>query len=265
MASHILFRLRETLRFLVALFSSRTGRGFIAVYLLNILVLALVVLLGFSALLFGLFEGMVLRRRTMMLSLGTLVTLLVTVPLITMPFFSFKDVIDRFVNLVTRRRLFVHLSDHVFYRPTVSGHISLHLAKAHAILDEKYRLLCAAPQGTSQISRQLAISLGRSIRDAVRLSRDLVEKGRLKKEQLIVGATYGYLFGAAKSKLGLRRHQPSWFQRLFSDLFYRFGALHAVYMYFIIHDSLPPSFDPVYFMASIEDVVGTNSSEGPPC
>ena len=41
-----------------------------------------------------------------------------------------------------------------------------------------------------------------------------------------------------------------------SGVFYRYGALHAAFMYFIIHDRLPPSFDPVYFMAQVGDLVG---------
>ncbi|WP_343067181.1 hypothetical protein [Desulfurispira natronophila] len=239
----------------MAVLRTRSGRAFLAIYTLNAFLLALIMLLGLSVLLFGLFEGMVLRRRTMLMSLGMLVTMLVTVPLLSMPFFSFKDIVNHCIHFFVRRRLFVNLSDHVFYRPTINGNISLHLAKAHAILSQKHQLMLSNPGPKSNISRQLAISLSRSIRDAVRLSRDLVENGRLRKEQMIVGATYSYLFGAAKSKLGLQRHKPAWPSRLLSNIFYRLGALHAVYMYFIIHDSLPTSYDPVYFMASIEDVV----------
>ncbi len=256
MTSELSFRLHETQRFIQAILSSQDGRRFLFNHLFNVLVLALVVLLAISIVLFGLFEGMVLRRRTMVLTLGMLTTLLVIVPMATMPFFSFKDVFHRLVAFFNRQGLFTHLSDHVFYRQTAKGEINLHLAKAHAVLAEKHRLLSCNTQPTQNISRQLAFSLGRSIRDAVRISKELVSSGRLKPDQKIVGATYGYLFGAAKSKLKLQRYIPSRWSRLSSGLFYRIGALHAVYMYFIIHDKLPPSFDPVYFMATVGDVIG---------
>lgn len=257
MISEIGFRLNETKRFLAAVVGSSEGRSFLFSYFLNVLALACLVMMGVSALLYALFEGMVLNRRTLAFNYSLLVTMLITVPLATMPFFSFKDVIDRFVQLITRRRLFVYLSPHVFYRPTLSGNISLHLAKANAILAEKYSIVATGPDAADKISRQLAISIGHSIRDAVRFSKSQVEKGLLRADQQIVGATYGYLFGAAKSKLRLRRRQPSVLSRLFNGIFYRFGALHAVFMYFIINDRLPPSFDPVYFIASVGDVVGS--------
>ncbi|SFB98568.1 hypothetical protein SAMN05660443_1003 [Marinospirillum celere] len=262
MASEITFRLRETQRFLVAILSSQDGRKFLVNHLLNSLVLAILVLVALSLALFGLFQGMILGRRTLVLSLGMLVTLLVVVPLATMPFFSFKDVINRCVSFFNQRGLFMHLSDHVFYRQTAKGDISLHLAKAHAVLTEKHRLLADKAEIPQNISRQLSFSLGRSIRDAVRLSKQLVSSGSLKRDQKIVGATYGYLFGAAKSKLKLQRHEPKRFSRLVSGIFYRFGALHAVFMYFIIHDKLPPSFDPVYFMATVGDVIGSKTLKG---
>jgi len=261
MASELTFRLRETQRFLMAVMSSHQGRKFLVHHLLNTLVLALLVLVALSLVLFGLFEGMLLRRRTLVLSLGMLVTLLAVVPMATMPFFSFKDVINRLVSYFNRRGLFTHLSDHVFYRMTAKGDISLHLAKAHTVLAEKHQLLLhKKPELPVNISRQLSFSLGRSIRDAVKLSKQLVSNGSLTNDQKIVGATYGYLFGAAKSKLKLQRYRPAWFSRLFSGIFYRFGALHAVFMYFIIHDKLPPSFDPVYFIATVGDVVGSKST-----
>lgn len=262
MASELIFRLRETQRFLAAVLGSHQGRRFLFQHLLNTLILALLVLIALSLVLFGLFEGMLLKRRTLVLSLGMLVTLLVVVPMATMPFFSFKDVINRCVSFFNQRGLFTHLSDHVFYRKTAKGEISLHLAKAHNVLAEKHQLLLSRkPELPQNISRQLSFSLGRSIRDAVKLSKQLVSNGSLKSDQKIVGATYGYLFGAAKSKLKLQRYRPSWLPRLFSGIFYRFGALHAVFMYFIIHDKLPPSFDPVYFIATVGDVVGSKASQ----
>lgn len=260
MASDVAFRLRETRRFLLAVMTSHQGRRFLLNHLLNTILLALMLLLALCLVLFGLFEGMLLRRRTLVLSLGMLITLLAVVPMATMPFFSFKDVMNRLVSYFNRKGLFTHLSEHVFYRQTARGEISLHLAKAHSILAEKHRLLAnKKPELPVNISRQLSFSLGRSIRDAVKLSKQLVSNGSLKTEQKIVGATYGYLFGAAKSKLKLQRYRPGWFARLFSGIFYRFGALHAVFMYFIIHDKLPPSFDPVYFMATVGDVIGNKA------
>jgi len=257
MISEVGFRLSETKRFLSAVVGSSEGRSFLFSYFVNILVLAFLVMAGVSAVLYALFEGLVFNRRELAFKYSLLVTMLITIPLVTMPFFSFKDVIDRFVQLLTRRRLFTYLSPHVFYRPTINGNISLHLAKAHEILAEKYTIVVAKPQTADKISRQLAISIGHSIRDAVKFSKIQVETGLMRADQQIVGATYGYLFGAAKSKLRLRRRQPSFLSRIFSGVFYRFGALHAVYMYFIINDRLPPSFDPVYFIASVGDVVGS--------
>ncbi|MBE0506925.1 MAG: hypothetical protein IBX50_09440 [Marinospirillum sp.] len=257
MTTPFAFRIYETHRFLKAVLSSRQGIGFLFSHLLNTLLLALVVLLIISLMLFGLFEGMILRRRTLVLSLGMLSTLLIVVPMATMPFFSFKDVINRCVIFFSRKGFFTHLSEHVFYRLTLGGHINLHLATAHRVLAEKHRLMAHKTESTNNVSRQLAFSLGRSIRDAVKISRELVKSGRLKADQKIVGATYGFLFGAASSKLKLQRHQPSLITRSISGIFYRFGALHAVFMYFIIHDKLPPSFDPVYFMSTVGDVVGS--------
>lgn len=257
MPSDLSFRCREALRFLAAMCGSREGRRIILSHLLNATLLAVVVLCAIVVALFGLFEGMTLRRRTLAITFSTLVVFATLMPLATMPFFSFKDVFDRWVWRLTRRRLFVNLSRHVFYRPTWNGHISLHLAKAHNLLAEKRQLLAAARPGVLKgASRELGVSLARSIRDAVRRSRRLVRRGWLKPEQRITGATYGYLFGAAKSKLGLRRHEPTWWRRAVSGPFYRYGALHAVFMYFIIHDRLPQSFDPVYFIAQVGDLVG---------
>ncbi|SFX73484.1 hypothetical protein [Marinospirillum alkaliphilum] len=255
MASELVFRLDQTRRFLTAILSSKEGRHFLVYHLLNTLMLALLVLAALSLLLFGLFEGMILKRRTLVLTFGMLTTLLVVVPMATMPFFSFKDVVHRCVSFFNRRGLFTHLSEHVFYRRTAGGHINLHLAKAHAVLAEKHRLVLKKAEGN--VSRQLAFSLSRSIRDAVRISKEQVQNGSLRTDQKIIGATYGYLFGAAKSKLRLQRHQPGWISRCTNGVFYRFGALHAVFMYFIIHEKLPPSFDPVYFMATVGDVVGS--------
>ncbi|KIH76654.1 hypothetical protein SAMN05660860_01799 [Geoalkalibacter ferrihydriticus] len=255
MISDLSFRWYETQRFLAAIFTSRQGRGFLFAHVLNTLLLAVLVWIALSLALFGLLEGYVMRRRMMALSLATLFALLAILPLATMPFFSFKDVVNRCVRALTRRRLFVNLSRHVYFRPTLGGDISLHLAKAHTVLAEKRKLVAAGSALGQNTSRQLACSLARSIRDAVRRARRLVRKGMLEPNQQIVGATYGYLFGAAKSKLRLRRHVPSRFSRLLSGVFYRYGALHAVYMYFIIHDRLPAAFDPVYFVASVGEVV----------
>ena len=259
MRSELAFRCRELGNFIAAMLSSSQGRRIVLTHLLNALILAVMVLGLVVALLFGLFEGLIPRRRTLAFSLSGLFLFFTLLPL-TMPFFSFKELFNRLFWRLARRRLFINLSRHVFYRPTWNGHISLHLAKAHSLLAEKYRL--AASHSGDRIrnnSRELGMLLARSIRDAVRRSRRLVSHGRLKPEQRITGATYGYLFGAAKSKLRLRRHQPAWWSRLLSGVFYRYGAMHAVFMYFIIHDSLPPSFDPVYFVASVGDVIGTKA------
>ncbi|WP_429885897.1 hypothetical protein [Geoalkalibacter halelectricus] len=255
MVADLTFRWRETQRFLAAILTSSQGRGFLFAHALNSLLLAVLVWLALSLALFGMLEGYVMRRRMMALSLGSLFVFLTVLPLATMPFFSFKDVCNRFVRILTRRRLFVNLSRHVYFRPTLSGDISLHLAKAHTVLAEKRQLLTSGALLGQNPSRQLACSLARSIRDAVRRARRLVRNGMLQPQQQIVGATYGYLFGAAKSKLRLRRRQPSRFSRFFNGIFYRYGALHAVYMYYIIHDRLPAAFDPVYFVASVGEVV----------
>ena len=257
MNSDLSFRCSEALRFVKAMLASPDGRRIIVAHFLNAMLLAAMALGAIVFALFGLFEGLTLRRRTLVMTFGALFTLSSLMPLATMPFFSFKDVFDRFVWRLTRRRLFVNLSQHVFYRPTWNGDISLHLAKAHALLAEKHRLVSQTPADRlKNTSRELGLSLARSIRDAVRRSRELVSRGRLRPDQRIIGATYGYLFGAAGSKLRLRRYEPVWWSRSISNVFYRYGALHAVFMYFIIHDKLPSSFDPVYFMAQVGDMVG---------
>ncbi|MBE0510761.1 MAG: hypothetical protein IBX49_08545 [Gammaproteobacteria bacterium] len=257
MSSELSFRFRELGKFIAAILASEQGRRIVITHLINALILA-AMLLGLILLgLYGLFEGLIPRRRTLAYSLGGLFLFFTLLPL-TMPFFSFKELFNRIYRRLTRRRLFIDLSRHVFYRPTWNGELSLHLAKANSLLGEKYRLAAQQTGGRlKNTSRELGISLARSIRDAVRHSRRLVERGALRPEQKISGATYGYLFGAAKSKLRLRRHQPVWWSRLLSGVFYRYGAMHAVFMYFIIHDSLPPAFDPVYFVASVGDVIGT--------
>ncbi len=255
--SDFAFRCREALRFVAAMASSRDGRRIIVAHVVNATLLAGMLVIALVLALFGLFEGLTLRRRTLVLSFSALVVGSALLPLLTMPFFSFKDVFDRCIHKLTRRRLFVSLSKHVFYRPTRDGGLSLHLAKAHALLAEKYQLVSAEPVGRiGNTSRLLGMSLARSIRDAVRRSRRLVLRGWLRPEQRITGATYGYLFGTAGSKLRLKRCQPPWWSRIFSSVFYRYGALHAVFMYFIIHDKLPASFDPVYFIAQVGDLVG---------
>lgn len=227
-------------------------------HLFNAMLLALLASLALIVTLFGFFDGLTLRHRTLALGFGTLVTISSLLPLFTMPFFSFKDVFDRVAWRLARRRVFVNLSRHVFYRPTWRGDISLHLAKAHSLLADKYRIVSASADGSrpKPTGRELGLALARSIRTAVRRSRRLVSRGTIRPEQRIVGATYGYLFGAAKSKLGLQRYTPTWWSRAMSGVFYRYGALHAAFMYFIIHDRLPPSFDPVYFMAQVGDLVG---------
>ena len=259
MSSELAFRFRELGNFLRAMLSSAQGRRIVLTHLLNAMTLAAMVLVLVVVVLFGLFEGLLMRRRTLAISFAALFLFLTLLPL-TMPFFSFKELLNRLVWRLTRRRLFINLSSHVFYRPTWGGGISLHLAKASSLLGEKYHLVTAHSGGRLRnTSRELGMSLARSIRDAVRRSRRLVSRGRLKPEQRIVGATYGYLFGAAKSKLRLRRHEPVWWSRLLNGVFYRYGAMHAIFMYYIINDSLPPSFDPVYFIASVEDVIGKSA------
>ncbi len=259
MSSELSFRFRELGNFLSAMLASGQGRRIALTHLLNALILAAMVLGMVLVALFGLFEGMIPRRHNLAMGLVGLFMFFTLLPL-TMPFFSFKELLNRLVWRLTRRRLFINLSSHVFYRPTWNGGISLHLAKASSLLGEKYRLLSGQTGGKiKNTSRELGLSLARSIRDAVRRSRRLVSRGRLQPEQRIVGATYGYLFGAAKSKLRLRRHQPVWWSRIVNGVFYRYGAMHAIFMYYIIHDTLPPSFDPVYFTANVGDVIGKGS------
>ena len=173
-----------------------------------------------------------------------------------MPFFSFKDLTNRMSRLILKRDIFTSLSQHVFYHQARDGAITLHLAKAHLVLAEKHQLYSQSKRLTSK--RELSLSIAKSIREAVRLSKLLVKNGQLNSNQKIVGATYGYLFGSAKSKLKLKRIQPDWFKRYIGHIFYRFGALHAVFMYFIINDKLPPSFDPIYFKSTVGDVIGAN-------
>ncbi|KAA0875480.1 hypothetical protein [Nitrincola tapanii] len=259
MSSDLLFRCREIQRFLKAIILSAPGRRILWRHLLNSLVLTAMILSGLLVAFFGFFEGFLPRRRTLLACFSALYTFLVIMPLATMPFFSFKDLFDRLAQRCMRRRLFYDLSQHVFYRTHRNGQISLHLAKAHSLLAEKHHLLSDTAGRTRNISRHLAGSLARSIREAVHLSRQLVGSGKLKPDQKITGATYSYLFGAAKSKLGLKRCQPSGWSGWLSGVFYRYGALHAVFMYFVIHDQLPPEFDPVYFMAQVSDVIGEGS------
>lgn len=261
MYSNFVFRLREALRFVGVMLRTHDGRRMLVSHVFSAMLLALMVFLAIIVAVFGLFDGLTLRRRTLAMGFGSMVTISSLLPLATMPFFSFKDVFDQLVRRLTRRRLFVNLSQHVFYRATWRGEISLHLAKAPHLLAEKYRLsLRTGPQALKSTSRELGLSLARSIRDAVRHSRRLVKRGCIRPEQKIVGATYGYLFGAARSKLGLRRYTPVWWRRAFSGVFYRYGALHAAFMYFIIHDRLPPTYDPVYFMAEVSDLVRSRAA-----
>lgn len=263
MASELAFRLHETKRFLGAVLLSSEGRTFLMGHIVNTLLLALVVLIIFLVILFGLYDGFQLRRRSLAVSFSVLFSLLIIVPMASMPFFSYKDLVNFISRLILRRNVFTNLSSHVFYHQSRGGEITLHLAKAHSVLAEKHQLMCqkAVVIKRRNISRELAFSLARSIRDAVRLSKNLVESGRLKTDQKIVGATYDYLFGAAKSKLKLKRIHPGWFKRYIGHIFYRFGALHAVFMYFVIHDKLPHSFAPVYFKATVGDVIGLRALE----
>lgn len=253
--SAMAFRCRETRRFLGAMFGSRGGRGVLLAHAVNASLLALLVFAACVFLLLGLLEGLMPRKRTLFIGYTALFTVLLLGPLATMPFFSFKDVIDRCTRTLIRRRLFVSLSRHVYYRRTLRGHVSLHLAKAHAVLGEKYRLLTRSDSPPEQIGRRLALSMGRSIRFAVRRSRTLISRGRLRPEGMIVGATYGYLFGGAKRKLRLQRCEPKTSTRLLQGLFLRYGALHGVFMYFIIHDRLPDTYELVFFIARVGDVV----------
>jgi hypothetical protein len=260
MRSELSFRWQELSHFVMTIFSSPQGRRIVLAHLLNALILSLMMLALIVLALFGLFEGMIPRRRTLTMGLASLFAFFTLLPL-SMPFFSFKEVLDHMLWRLTRRRLFINLSRHVFYRSAWNGDMSLHLAKAHTLLAEKYRLLAGQNKGRlHNTRRELGLSLARSIRDAVRRSRRLVNRGHIRPEQRITGATYSYLFGTAKSKLRLRRHQPAWWSRLFSGAFYRYGAMHAIFMYFIIHNSLPSSLEPVYFIASVGDVIGATPS-----
>lgn len=263
MNNELTFRLHETRQFLKAITLSSEGRKFLISHLFNTFLLTFVVITSIFIVLLTLHEGVQLRRRSLAISFSILFIMLVIIPMITMPFFSFKDVTNKVSRALFKREFFTNLSAHVFYHQSRKGEITLHLAKAHSILEEKYRLLTNHQVKTARknISRDLALSISRSIRDAVRLSKDFVKNGRLKSDQQIVGATYGYLFGAAKSKLKLNRIEPGWFKRYVGNIFYRFGALHAVFMYFVINEKLPPSFDPVYFHARVGDVIGSTSTE----
>ncbi|WP_416884841.1 hypothetical protein [Marinospirillum sp.] len=278
MTSSFLFRLDEMRRFIKTLLTQQQGRRFLIHYFGNALMLSLFLLVALSLVLFGLFESLLIRKRTFVLSLGMLATLVVVLPLATMPFFSSKDLLNQLARLFRRQQVFQHLNTHVFYRQSANGSISLHLAKAHTLLSEKHRLLLQArenfrakalpvptldkkdhhrlPASIQTINKHLAISLARSIRDAVKLTKERVQQGIFRPEQKITGATYAYLFGTAKSKLGLKRHQPGWFQGFVSNLFYRLGAMHALFMYFVIHEQLPQSFDPVHFIATVGEVIG---------
>lgn len=259
MTAELSFRIREIRRFLLVIFSSAAGRRILMIHLLNTLALAGMILMGIVLAFFALFDGYLPSRRDLSTTFLSLYLFLLVMPLATMPFFSFKDLFNSLAHRLTRRRLFNDLSQHVFYRKNRNGSITLHLAKAHTLLHEKHCLLKETAGKTSNISRQLATSLARSIRDAVQLSRQLVGKGQLQPDQPIVGATYSYLFGAARSKLGLKRIPPSRWTGWFSGIFLRYGVLHAVFMYFVIHEQLPPEFDPVYFMAQVSDVIGEGS------
>ncbi|MFK7160575.1 hypothetical protein V6U78_05940 [Marinospirillum sp. MEB164] len=276
MTSSFLFRLDEMRRFIKTLLTQQQGRRFLIHYFGNALMLSLLMLIALSALLFGLFESLLIRKRTFVLSLGMLATLVVVLPLATMPFFSSKDLLNQLARLLRRQHIFQHLNAHVFYRQSANGSISLHLAKAHTLLSEKHQLLLKAraqfqalparpqdnepsdklPTAIKTINKHLAVSLARSIRDAVKLTKERVQQGVFRPEQKITGATYAYLFGTAKSKLGLKRHQPGWLQGFVSNLFYRLGAMHALFMYFVIHEQLPQSFDPVHFVATVGEVIG---------
>ncbi|MBE0492880.1 MAG: hypothetical protein IBX48_00920 [Thiomicrospira sp.] len=257
MKGELTFRLHETTRFLKAVLLSSQGRKFLVGHIFNTLLLAFVLVISFGIVLIGLYDGFQIRRRTLAVSFSILFTLLIIVPMAVMPFFSFKDLTNRINRFIFKRDFFTSLSHHVFYHQARDGEITLHLAKAHSVLAEKHQLFNQSNRQT--VRRELSLSIAKSIREAVRISKDLVKNGRLKSDQKIVGATYGYLFGAAKSKLKLKRIQPAWFKRYIGNIFYRFGALHAVFMYFVINDKLPPAFDPVYFKSTVGDVIGTKN------
>ncbi|WP_044409096.1 hypothetical protein [Thiomicrospira microaerophila] len=266
MRSELSFRLHETQRFLKAIVFSVEGRRFLVSHLISTLLLTLILVASFIAVILTLHEGFHIRRRTVVLSFSILFFSLSIVPMLTMPFFSFKDITNKISHFLFKNNFFTNLSSHVFYHQSRNGQITLHLAKAHSVLAEKYRLIKKQKikkdsMDKHRISRDLALSIAKSIRDAVRLSKEYVQAGRLKTDQVIVGATYGYLFGTAKSKLKLNRIEPGWFKRYIGNIFYRFGALHAVFMYFVINDKLPPSFDTVYFNARVGDVIGLPSPD----
>ena len=264
MRSELSFRLHETQRFLKAIAFSSEGRRFFVSHLISTLLLTLVLVASFIVVVLTLYEGFHIRRRTVVLSFSILFFSLSIIPMLTMPFFSFKDITNKISHFLFKNTFFTDLSSHVFYHQSRNGQITLHLAKAHSVLAEKYRLIKSqkvkkdSKESTDKhrISRDLGLSIAKSIRDAVRLSKEYVQTGRLKTDQVIVGATYGYLFGTAKSKLKLNRIEPGWFKRYIGNIFYRFGALHAVFMYFVINNKLPPSFDTVYFNARVGDVIG---------
>lgn len=263
MTTELSFRVHETKRFLKELTLSSQGRKFLFSHLFSTLLLTFVLIASYFFVFFTFHEGFQVRRRTLAFHFTILFFVLVTIPMLTMPFFSFKDLTNRFSRLLFNKEFFTSLSNHVFYHQARNGQITLHLAKAHSILAEKYRLVnkLNVKSDTHNISRNLALSIAKSIREAVRLSKEYVQKGKLKSDQQIVGATYGYLFGTAKSKLKLNRIEPGWFKRYVGNIFYRFGALHAVFMYFVINDKLPPSFDTVYFNAKVGDVIGLTESK----
>lgn len=258
MNTELSFRVHETKRFLKVITLSAQGRKFLVSHLLSTLMLTLVLIASFVFVMLTFYEGFQIRRRTLSVYFSLVFFVLVTIPMLTMPFFSFKDLSNKMGRLFFNKEFFTNLSHHVFYYQSRNGQITLHLAKAHSILAEKYRLIrtLKTKADTRNISRNLGLSIAKSIREAVRQSKEYVHNGRLKTDQQIVGATYGYLFGTAKSKLKLNRIKPSWFKRYIGNIFYRFGALHAVFMYFVINDKLPPSFDTVYFNAKVGDVIG---------
>ena len=256
------FRVDETKRFIKVITLSAQGRKFLISHLISALILTLVLLASFVFVMLTFYEGFQIRRRTLSVYFSLLFFLLVTMPMLTMPFFSFKDLTNKIGRLLFNKEFFTNLSRHVFYHQSRNGQITLHLAKAHSILAEKYRLIRKqnSPADPQKISRTLGLSIAKSIREAVRQSKEYVQNGRLRSDQQIVGATYGYLFGTAKAKLKLNRIQPGWFKRYIGNIFYRFGALHAVFMYFVINDKLPPSFDTVYFNARVGDVIGLSDT-----
>lgn len=253
MSSEVAFRLDQTRRFLMALLMSQEGRRFLFSHLLSTLLLAALLFIA-SLVAFQLIYDRQPGQEVLITTFSAFAFLLIFIPLAAMPFFSFKDLINHLLGLLNRKAPFTQLSDHVFYRLTPRGQMNLHLAKAHTVLAEKHRLL--QNKAETDISYQLAYSVSSSIRDAAKVCKDLIRNGKMRADLPVTGVTYSYIFGSTGSKMRLRRHDPGRLTRYCDAIFYRFASLHGVYMYFVIHEKLPPSCEIVYYVSTIGDIVG---------